>query len=207
MTRAERYKRNYRLIKNTFQNTTLAKRAQTWSDATIYEKLGIKVGGKRTPEIKKLKTKRQRDYYAKKYNKFVYGVDLGLVPVKARKLARRKKSRITETSSYQEALKRDFNKGEQDRRDALWKKWSEKGSGKMPPEIEEIAASKNAAQFVGEGKNKKRLGRWAKYGYYWAYYSFVLDLDDEVIDSMLEQDIHDQYRVIYTNIEYRAVTT
>ena len=69
MTRAERYKRNYRLIKNTFQNTTLAKRAQTWSDATIYEKLGIKVGGKRTPEIKKLKTKRQLGFYLNNFLK------------------------------------------------------------------------------------------------------------------------------------------
>ena len=59
LTRAERYKRNYGLIKNAYQNSTLAKRGQTWSDERIYKELGVKVTSKSTPDLKKITSSQQ----------------------------------------------------------------------------------------------------------------------------------------------------
>ena len=70
MTRAEIYKRNYRIVKNTYQNTILAKRAQTWSDDRLYKELGVKANVK-TPRLKTI-TKKQQARFDRKLEKFIY---------------------------------------------------------------------------------------------------------------------------------------
>jgi len=52
LTRAERYKRNYALIRNKYNNSVLAKRAQTWGTKKLYNELGIDVNKKKV--LKKL---------------------------------------------------------------------------------------------------------------------------------------------------------
>ena len=70
LTKAERYKRNYRLIKNMYQNTTLAKQYQSKDDDILWGHLGIQVT-KSIPKLRKV-SKDKLPYYERKLDHFLY---------------------------------------------------------------------------------------------------------------------------------------
>ena len=209
LTRAERYKRNYGLIRNAYQNSTLAKRAQTWSAKKIYQELGIKVDKKKTPILKKIDPKKQA-YYDRKLDKYVYARSIGLKPKIAKKVVGYKKSKIDVTQEYQDVTSKKRNFQNKKRRLKLWKKWSLRNidkdgkftreKGNMPPEIEKIARDRNRATEVA----KKQLDDYAAYGYIVAFYQFVEGKTFEEIKDIVNPDPHDSLRVRYKT-EARAV--
>lgn len=209
LTRAERYKRNYRIIKNTYQDTTLAKSAQTWSDKRIYEDLGIKVAKKKTPEFKYIK-KTQKAYYTRKLNKYLYARSIGLGVKESKRARPYKKSKIDVSYEYQDVSSKKRNIKNKNRRIALWKKWSLRNidkdgkftreKGNMPPEIEKIARDRNRQTEVA----KKQLDDYAAYGYIVAFYQFVEGKTFEEIKDIVNPDPHDSLRVRYKT-EVRAV--
>lgn len=194
LTRAQRYKRNYGLIKNEYQDTKLAKKAQTWSDEHILNELGIDVKGKRTPKLRKLKTSRQKAYYKRKLSNFFYGKEIGLETQEAKKLAHRKLTRIDSTKEYLSSLTRKYGRREKKSRESLWSTWSEKGKGNMPPAIEQFAAEKNASVIMNDGN---ALDRFAHYGYTYAYYIYVLGYNDEQTQAAFRQNLNDEYDIMY----------
>ena len=99
MTKAERYKRNYRLIKNKFHDTKLAKKYQSYSDDQIYSQLGIKVANKKTPELKTA-TKSQVSRSRRLLLKYQYARSQGLDPDEANKVTKYKDSKISSTAEY-----------------------------------------------------------------------------------------------------------
>lgn len=195
LTRAERYKRNYRIIKNTYQNTTLAKRAQTWGDDRLYKDLGIKVSNKKTPVLKKIKHS-QQSYYNRKLDKFVYARSVGFTPKESKKFVKYKQSKIDSSKDYQDVSAKRLNFQNRKKRLRLWREWSshdEADRGNMPPEIEKIARERNKKTKVAG----KQLDEFAKYGYVVAFYQFVHGRDFEDIKDFVNPDPHDALRVRY----------
>lgn len=209
LTRAERYKRNYRLIQNAYHNSTLSKRAQTWGAEKIYNELGIKVDSKKTPQLKKIAPKRQ-SYYDRKLDKYIYARSIGLKPKESKKLVSYKKAKIDAAGEYYDAKSKKFNAQNKSRRVKLWKIWSERNINEkgefdrtisnMPPEIEKIARKYNRQTEVA----KKQLDDYAPYGYIVAFYMFVENKSFEEIKDLVNPDPHDAYKVHY-KIEVRAV--
>ena len=196
LTRAERYKRNYGLIRNAYQNSVLAKRAQTWSDAHIYKELGIKVTSKKTPILKKIDLKKSA-YYNRKLTKFIYARSIGVEVVEAKRLTRAKKSKIKSSREYFDAKSKRFNLQNKHRRMDLWSEWSShpQGSdrGNFPPAIEKAARDRNRATEVGG----KQLDDYAHYGYVVQFYRFVENKSYEEIKELVKPDPHDALRVRY----------
>lgn len=192
MTRAERYKRNYRIIKNVYHDTALAKRAQTWSDEHIYNDLGIRVGNRKTPELKQNVSQRQITSAKRRLANFQYGRSLGLSVKEAKRVNRYKREKIEESSKYHSARKKRFNRSNKTKRMDLWSAWATHRSP-MPPEIEQEAREYNRSANVGG----KPLDDYAKYGYIVAFYRFVENKPLNEIADLVEPDPHDSYRVIY----------
>ena len=190
LTRAERYKRNYRIVKNAYQNSTLAKRAQTWSDERLYNELGVKVEVK-TPTLKTA-TKRQVTSAKRKLDHFIYARDLGMSVEDSRKVTKYKKSKIESTYEYLETKTKRFTTKNKIKRMDLWSEWS-RGLGNMPPEVERLARERNRETIVGG----KQLDDYSKYGYIVAFYMFVENKPLNEIQDLIKPDPHDSYRVIY----------
>lgn len=192
LTRAERYKRNYRLISNKWKNPTLAKRAQSWSDERISKELGIEVKGKRTPKLQTY-TKRQARNADKKLVKFIYATSQGITSKEANKLRYYDsyKEIDIETKRVKTQDKRYTAKNKRDRMD-LWSEWSKKVDG-FPPIIKREAQKINRNQTVAG----KPLDSDAHYGYVYQFYLFVENMTPDEIDDLIKQDPHDSYRVIY----------
>ena len=178
MTKAERYKRNYGLIRNMYQNSTLAKKYQTYSDENIYKELGVDVSGKTTPRLRKI-DKDKQGYYNRKLDKYVYARSIGIQPDKARKLTTYKKEKIESSGEYYDAASKQFNYANKNRRIALWKKWSKRNLDKqgrfdrtkssMPPNVEATARKYNRQSMVGY----KQRDDYDAFGYVVAFYMFV----------------------------------
>ena len=196
MTRAERYKRNYALIKNTYQNSTLAKRGQTWSDERIFNELGVKVTEKSTPKLKKIKTS-QTAYYTRKLNKFIYARSIGIDVKESKKLTTYKKSKIDSSREYFDASSKRFNLQNKHRRMDLWSEWSSHpdGSdrGNFPPAIEKEARRINRETEVAG----KQLDEQSHYGYVVQFYMFVENKSFEDVKELVKPDPHDALRVRY----------
>ena len=193
MTRAERYKRNYRKIKNTYQDTKLAKQAQTWSDERLYTELGIKAEGA-TPELRTIEPE-QQSRYKRKLEKFKFARDIGLDVDVAKKVTKYKKEKIINTHAYLQArATSDTNKNRIIRMD-LWADWSGI-RGDMPPLVEKEARQINRETIIGG----KRLDDYAKYGYIVAFYMFVENKSQDEIDDLVKPDPHDSYRVHYRTV-------
>lgn len=194
LTRAERYKRNYRIIKNAYQDSTLAKKYQTWSDDQIYKELGLKVANKKTPELKKV-SKDKQAYYKRKYRKYTQARLKGLSPERAIKVRNKgyNKKVITNYGEYEKALSRKISETETEKRKKIWENWSknegmtrdEKGSysGRdnirdklnLPPEIVERAIQHNReAKHMVNGKLVSMgFDDYDKYGFALEYYTFI----------------------------------
>ena len=190
MTRAERYKRNYRIVKNTYQNTVLAKRAQTWSDDRLYKGLGVKANVK-TPRLKTI-TKKQQARFDRKLDKFIYARDLGVEVSEARKITQYKKSKIKSTHKYLKVKAGKLTAKNKHKRMDMWSEWS-RGFGDMPPEVEKLARERNRATIVGG----RKLDDDSKYGYIVAFYMFIENKPFNEIQDLIKPDPHDSYRVIY----------
>jgi len=181
MTRAERYKRNYALVRNAYNNATLAKRAQTWSDQRLYDELGIKTRHKTVKNVtlKPLKPKAKQSYYDKKLTNFVLGRANGLTVEQAKRHAYRRKlkAKIDFNKEYRKEIKETHNKGytAKERRAELWKKWSSSDKGVFPPDLETKAMDYNAEQ---------GFDLYDKYGFALAYYEFregSLEIAKEIV--------------------------
>lgn len=200
MTRAERYKRNYGLIRNAYQNSVLAKRGQTWSDERIYKELGIKVASKKPPQLKKIDTTKQA-YYTRKLDKFIYARSLGLKVKQAKKLTRYKKQKIDTSAQYHDVKSKKLTFQNKNRRITLWKKWSKRNIDKqgkfdrtisnMPPEIEAIARKHNRESIVAY----KSRDDYDAYGYIVAFYMFVENKTFDEIKLLLEPSFHDASQI------------
>jgi len=200
MTRAERYKRNYGLIRNAYQNSTLAKRAQTWSDEKIYKELGVNVTSKKTPDLKKIVSSKQ-SYYDRKLEKFIYARSIGVQVKEAKKLTRYKKEKIDTSAEYYDAKSKKFNFQNKNRRMKLWKKWSKRNIDKegkfdrtisnMPPEIESTARKYNRESIVAY----KARDDYDAYGYIVAFYMFVENKTFDEIKLLLEPSFHDASQI------------
>lgn len=196
LTRAERYKRNYGLIRNTYQNSTLAKRSQTWSDERIYKELGIKVSNKKTPLLKKIEPKKQ-SYYNRKFDKFIFARSIGIDVKESKKLTTYKKAKIRSSREYFDASSKKFNIQNKHRRMDLWSEWSShpEGSdrGNFPPAIEKEARRLNRETSVGG----KQLDEQSHYGYVVQFYMFVENKSFEDVKELVKPDPHDALRVRY----------
>lgn len=196
LTRAERYKRNYRLIKNAYQDATLSKHAQTWSDERIYKDLGVRVKNKKTPEIKSI-DKTQKSYYTRKLNKYLYARSIGLEVKESKRLTRSKKAKIDSSFDYLDAASKKFNLKNKHRRMDLWSEWSShpKGSdrGNFPPAIDHAARKLNKETKVAG----KQLDEYAHYGYVVQFYMFVENKSFDEVRDLVRPDPNDAYRVRY----------
>lgn len=193
LSRAEIYKRNYRKVKNAYQDTKLAKRAQTWSDERLYNELGIKATGK-TPQLKTVKSS-DKARFKRKLENFRYARDIGLDVKTAKSVTKYKKTKIVNTYAYLSTReKKDTNKNKIMRMD-LWADWSGI-RGDMPPLIESQARKINRETIVGG----KKLDDYAKYGYIVAFYMFVENKTQAEIDDLVKPDPHDSYRVHYKTV-------
>lgn len=201
LARAERYKRNYRLIKNTYQDTKLAKRGQTWSDERLYKELGIKIT-KSTPKLKKIKKSKQA-YYDRKLRKFQEARLKGLSVERSIRVRSRGYSKkvIKKYTEYEEALDRDYSYSERKRRETLWGEWSDNEGMKrdekgrfvgrdkirdklsLPPEIVERAIQRNRdAKVLVNGKWEScNFDDYDKYGFAVEYYAFTLGSEKKAL--------------------------
>lgn len=191
MTKAELYKRNYRLVKNAFQDTTLAKKAQTWSDKTLYDTLGIKAT-KSTPKLKKI-DKSKKSYYNRKLNKFLYARSLDIEVKEAKKLTSTRNKKIESTSEYFDVTSKRRVATNKQRRLDLWAKWSAFNNKLMPPALDRQAREINRKKVVGG----RKLDEQAHFGYMVVFYMFVSNKDQSEIEDIVKQSPHDQYQLIY----------
>lgn len=196
LTRAERYKRNFRIIKNTYQDTNLARMARTWGEKRLFDELGIDVKNKRTPVLKQINTQRQKTYYTRKLQKFVFARAKGMKVVDAKRMTPFKESKIVQTSKFLKARNKKNQKklkNIKDRQD-LWASWGFKENKQsFPPEIEKAARDRNRKTKVG----KKQLDDFAEYGYVVQYYMFVENRTFEEIQDLVKPDPHDALRIRY----------
>lgn len=212
LTRAERYKRNYALIRNTYQNPTLAKHARTWGAAKLYNELGIKVPEYKTRqqvELKEIRPK-QKAYYDRKLANFLYARGKGADVKTAKRASRYRKEKIDAAIALSKVRKKKLADHDVEKltdrqrlkRMDVWSKWCEGGSY-FPPEIEADARKRNRETNVGG----KQLDDYAKYGYVVEFYRFVEGKSYDEILKMVKQDPHDPHRVIneYYKTEVRAV--
>ena len=221
LTRAERYKRNYRIIMNTYHNSPLAKFYQTHGAESIFNDLGVRVDHKKTPNLKHIKTRSQRLYYNRKLTKFLYGRGQGLNVVDAKRLIPYRDTKISQSAKYH----KEMDKSERRKKSLkslharmdLWSEWSTHPSdndrGFFPPEIELAARDRNRATRIGgkmvNGKMEggKQLDDYAHYGYVFEFYKFVENKTEEEIELHVKPDPHDANRVRnkYYQEEARAV--
>lgn len=196
LTRAERYKRNYRYIKNAYQDATLAKQAQTWSDERIYNDLGVRVAKKKTPELKRIKPT-QKSYYTRKLNKYLYARSIGLDVKPAKRLVRAKREKIDSSLDYEVTRNKRFNIKNKHKRMDLWSEWSRHSGandrGNFPPAIEKAAIERNRLTQVAG----KQLDDHAHYGYVVQFYMFVENKTWEETQELVKPDPHDALRVRY----------
>ena len=192
LTRAERYKRNYGLIRNRYYDSKLAKKAQTWSDQKIYDELGINVTNRKTPTLKPATPAKQTRAKRELYN-YQYARGYGLSVKESNKLKRYKKEKIDTTDLYLRTKKKRFTEKNRITRIDQWSIWSENGRGNMPPFIEKEAKKTNLDTIVGG----RPLEHDDHFGYIVEYYRYCTDLDDEAIFDLVSQDPHDNTRVIY----------
>ena len=122
MNRAERYKRNYRIVRNAYNDPKLARRARTWSDERLYNELGITTTVKKEPELKELST--NNSYYERKLENFTYARKLGLNVKDAKKYTKYSKERIKTTSTYKKLADKPFDYENRVSRQDKWKEWS-----------------------------------------------------------------------------------
>ena len=196
LTRAEKYKRNYRLIKNAYQDATLANTAQSWSDERLYNDLGVKVTSKRTPELKSIKPT-QKSYYTRKLNKYLYARSLGIEVQESKKLTRAKRAKIDSSFEYLDASSKKFNTQNKHRRMDLWSEWSSHPAGSdrgnFPPALDKAARKLNKETMVAQ----KQLDEYAHYGYVVQFYMFVENKTFEEVKDLVRPDPNDAYRVRY----------
>jgi len=197
LSRAERYKRNYRILRNTYNDTELARKARTWSDDRLYKELGVNVSNKKTPDLKYIAPKRDA-YYKRKLDHFKYARSIGLSVNKAKKYRKYSKTRIKSSLTYNEQLSKPTNRTTREQRAKLWGAWSKDDN--LPPDIEAYARKIN-----------RELGNddYDKYGYVFSYYYFLEggtldDLDSaknrrlaDRIEKMVRPDPFDKYQVFY----------
>ena len=211
LTKAERYKRNYALIRNTYQNPDLAKHARTWGADRLWNELGVKVpeykAGKEI-ELKEIRPKQQA-YYDRKLANFLYARGKNADVKTAKKVAKYKKKKIDaaiqlsktrgKTATKDQSVKLT-NKQRMQRMDQ-WSEWSQ-GGNYFPPEIEKNARDINRKTNVGG----KQLDDYAKYGFVIEFYRHVEGKSLDEIMKMVKQDPHDPHRVInnYYRTEARA---
>jgi hypothetical protein len=187
LDRTQRYSRNYRLIRNEYNDAKLARRARTWSDERIYKELGIQVTKKPKPKLKELATEpKQVRYYQRKLDHFTYGRKIGLEVDDAKKYRKYSKSRIKRTKELKEVTAQKFDYENRRKRLDLWSKWS--ANDKLPPDLERLARQYNRAQGLDD---------YDKYGYVAVYYRFIENADDSRIDSLVRPDPFDKYKVLY----------
>ena len=146
MNRAERYKRNYALIRNKYFDHKLAQASRTWSDERIYKELGIRVG-RTTPELTPL-TAENITRGKRKYANYQYGIEVGLTPAESNKVTNYKKSKIKSTRDYLRA------RTKRQRMD-LWSSWA-RHTSPMPPAIEREAREINRATILANGRRRPR---------------------------------------------------
>jgi len=200
-TRAERYKKVYRIVKNTYQDTALAKKSQTWSDETLYRELGIRIGKKKTPELKKI-NKKQRPYYSRKLAKYRQA-RLQSVSVKQSKKASTRgysKKVIKNIAEYEQSLKRDYTKESFHDRKKAWSRWSKhegmerddktksytgrrnvRDKHSFPPEIVEraIERNRNAVHVVNGKLVSMNLDDYDRYGFAYEYYAYIYNSEEK----------------------------
>jgi len=210
-TRAERYKRNYRLIKNAYQDATLAKAAQSWSDQKLYDDLGVKVT-KSMPKLRQV-PKTKKAYYNNKLIKFLDARDMGVSVKYAKQAYRTPKVKVLAQAEYNEVSGKKRVHTNKKRRMKLWGQWSThfakgkkttkgmKGDSNFPPELEEQAVKINRSIKLANGK---RLDDHADYGYVATFYMFVEGKTYEETLPLVRHDPHDAYKYKY-DIKVRAV--
>lgn len=191
LTRAERYKRNYALIKNKFNDTALASKYRTYSDDNLYKILGIEIK-ESTPKDIELKkySKDQEYYYKRKLDNFRYGLDLGINSITMNRLFKFKKSKIEATLDYQKETKKLFNIDRRIARYDLWSDWSRNDN--LPPDINKMAKDINRETPQRDGARDD----YDSYGYTVVYYMFVENKTLEEIKEIIKADPYGGYRYL-----------
>lgn len=184
MNKADRYKRNYRLIRNEYNDPKLARKARTWSDERLYNELGIKTTIKKEPKLKELST--NDSYYERKLDHFKYARNQGLDVKEAKRLTKYSKKKIKAQATYYELKRPIKDPTIQKDRNIEWKRWTK--SNALPPSVRKDAIQIN-----------KDLGLddYDKYGFAKAYYLFIENGDEEKVNNILAPDPFDTYNVIY----------
>jgi hypothetical protein len=195
LTKAERYKRNYHLINNKYHDHTLSQRARSWGEKRLREELGIIIKPDEKHIIPMLKetTGRDKTTGARHLRKYKFAISEGLTPEQANKVVRYSDKKIVETAKYEftNSKPRQFRRI-RDRQD-LWSRWS-RHLEPFPPMIESLARKQNRSKSLVDGT---RLDDYAKYGYIWAYYYYVLEKSPDEIDQLVMPPKHDVYGMYY----------
>lgn len=182
MTKSERYKRNYRLVRNAFMNSELAKRAQSWSDEKLYNTLGIKVT-KTTPTLKPMASKTRLPYYKRKYDKIRFALDKqGLTPEEARELVPYSNKKIKSYAKKERLLSDKFDARNKLERMDAWKDFSQANNKHMPPDFIKLARDINRGKTTSNGK---QFDDFARYGYAVVYYMFTENLSREQVEGVI----------------------
>jgi hypothetical protein len=172
LSRSEKRKRNFALIKNKYADIDIARQARDWSDKRIYSELGIKVT-KKTPDLKQYDAKTTRRKQRELKN-FWYAREIGHSPQRAKQLKSYSHRKIDSSFQYERTIKRKYTKGSKEKRKELWKSWSslthsntghfKRGNDNMPPEIRREAVKLNREQGFDD---------YDQYGFAFMFFWFI----------------------------------
>ncbi|MEM0173392.1 MAG: hypothetical protein QXI16_02680 [Sulfolobaceae archaeon] len=195
MTRAERLKRNYAILRNITGDSKLSNRAKHWSEEKIYNELNIYVGDYIKTNKTKLKpyTNNYRNRLLKSAdNKYKYAVKHGVSEENAEIIKYQTYKVIDLQIKYQMFFKskhKRFTKTEKELRSKEWKAWSEEDI--YPPMLVHQARQINL---------KNNLDINDSYGFGIMFYYFTTNKSIEALQEQFKVD-KNTGRIIYETVQ------
>ena len=183
------------LVYNATGNKELARQSRDWSEKRILDNTGVTLT--KSVPVRKQFTEKQLKRKERDFNKFKYGLEIGLEPVEAVKVKQYNRKRISNTKLYYDRINKPLanKKLERQRRYDLWKEWSKKDT--MPPVLVKKARNINRNTVV----DNAQLDDIAHYGFAVMFYAFI---DNDSVENVKEWVKADPFDT--SIIEYRETT-
>jgi len=184
MTRNERAKQRYAILRNITGDTKVSQQARYWSEEKIYKELNIYIPdhiGKAKAKLKPI-TKQYRSRLLKSAeNKYNYAIKNGVTPENAEIIKFQPYKVIDLQIRYQLYFKpkhRRFTRDEKKARDDEWREWSKEDL--YPPILVHNARNINL---------KKGLDINDSYGFGIMYYAFTTNKSPESLMDQFKPDL------------------
>lgn len=204
LSRNEKRKRNYAMVRNEYQDAKLAQAARDMSDKKILELYGIDVTSKSAaPELRTIDKGRQ-SYYNSKLNKYQYAKEIGLDTETAQTLRTTTYKRIKSSLDYVRISQRRRTAKNIQSRKNIWKEWSttneiehhpdgrvKKRKSNFPPVLEKKAIRLNREQGFDD---------YDEYGFAYTYFAFIENSDEAAALIIMPSQGAESYK-------YREQTT